>query len=106
MIRLIIEGDVNDGDYVTKITDLEEETLDYYYDIFIMIQDYSKEKITYNYERIFTEMNRLAEIEENDLVDLWYEFVENFVPSHPENFLHTITSIKFFEAPEEEWEVI
>lgn len=78
-LQLIIEGDWNDGDYVTEISLVTEKQLSKLIPIFKKIKNYKKGN---NWE---DSTNYLSE---EELMD-----IEEYIPSGYEQSIHTIKSI-------------
>lgn len=86
---LIIEGDYNDGDYVTNETRVGEKELKVLMPIFNKMKKDRKNKPRH-YTSDWTE--KFPSLTEEEL-----EIVREYKPSH-ENGIHTITSIRLLEV--------
>lgn len=96
LLRVTVVADINDGDYIHKVTDIEESELDEYLPIIEKLKEHS----FHNFEEV------RKEVEESELAQLWEDFRYTLVPSMADYDVHTIESIDFCKAPIEEWSLL
>ena len=81
LIRVTVKADVNDGDYIHKITDVTQEEFD------------------------LMKLKRNSTTDKN-LKELIEQFQDTYVPWFDNHDVHTIDSISVCDAPKQDWEYL
>lgn len=100
MIKVIIEVDVNDGDYVTKMETVEEAEFDRFLPV---IQELDNTRGQWGYHHNFEVVQKKVANKEydNEFIELFDEFRECYVPYFDNHDVHTIVSIRYHESVDE-----
>lgn len=91
-IRVTVQADVNDGDYIHKIFEIDEAE----FDRFLPVIDLLKSFDSYNYEHLVYDYK--MDEADDDMANLIEEFCDTCVPFLDNNDVHTITSISYCRA--------
>lgn len=91
--NLVVKADMNDADYITKITKISSEELEKFRPIFKAIKEYSGD---YNWPTFDHHRNPTKTYKGKVSEELIEEFEEEGYIPYGENGVHTIVSVELF----------
>ena len=102
LIRVTVQADVNDGDYIHKIVDVTQEDFDRMDSVIHEIQQINKKHgSSYNYEKLIELRDTTLDSSLSELIE---EFCDTYIPFFDNHDVHTIKSISSCNSPKNEWE--
>lgn len=102
LIRVTVQADVNDADYIHKIVDVTQDEFDKMDEVIHELQKInSKFGVSGNFEKLIELRDTTSNQSLRELIE---EFYENYVPFFDNHDVHTIKSISSCNAPKNEWE--
>jgi hypothetical protein len=106
-MRILIEGDHNDGDYISEVNNIKQERLDEFMPLIKAIKakngqwgdDYSRPKLEELYPQFFDKNEDYDPEDEDDYEYVESNLLENFffyLPNAGGGHIHTITKIEIY----------